>query len=253
MPPRPPLGWFIWSAKSIPDGAAGHCEVQSMKGTSMASPTTAGNALLVRQYFMEGYYPTGAAVSGNTFIPSGALIKAVLIHSGKNMDYATYVDSNGVAYRNSTRGYPSNIQGYGKIRLNSVLNFGVSTLNPISLFVVGAASTSSPHYASLTSLSDSDTYTFTTSADTNQPIIRVTLAYTDAVGTVGASVILVNDLTLTVKSPTETFQPLNSATSHIDNVEMVQIDTPTPSTTYTVKVSATTLSSTQDYALGMCY
>jgi subtilisin family serine protease len=33
----------------------------AMEGTSMATPITAGAAALVRQYFMDGYYPSGAA------------------------------------------------------------------------------------------------------------------------------------------------------------------------------------------------
>lgn len=45
----------------------------------MAAPIVAGSAALVRQYFIEGWYPTGAAVSSSGFIPSGALIKAVLL------------------------------------------------------------------------------------------------------------------------------------------------------------------------------
>ncbi len=31
-------------------------------GTSMATPIAAGNAILVREYFMRGYYPTGVPV-----------------------------------------------------------------------------------------------------------------------------------------------------------------------------------------------
>lgn len=33
---------------------------ESMQGTSMATPVVAGSAALVRQYFMDGYYPSGA-------------------------------------------------------------------------------------------------------------------------------------------------------------------------------------------------
>lgn len=45
----------------------------------MATPIAAASALVVRQYFTEGWYPTGAPVPANAFIPSGALLKAVLI------------------------------------------------------------------------------------------------------------------------------------------------------------------------------
>lgn len=50
-------------------------------GTSMATPVTAGNAALVRQYFIDGYYPSGRATAGAGFSPSAALLKAVLVNS----------------------------------------------------------------------------------------------------------------------------------------------------------------------------
>lgn len=33
-----------------------------MKGTSMATPIAAGNVAQIRQYFVDGYYPSGRAV-----------------------------------------------------------------------------------------------------------------------------------------------------------------------------------------------
>lgn len=50
----------------------------SMQGTSMACPITAGTTALVRQYFTEGWYPTGTKVAADAFIPSGALMKATV-------------------------------------------------------------------------------------------------------------------------------------------------------------------------------
>src|SRR5581483_9074866 len=52
-----------------------------ISGTSFASAAAAGSALLVRQYFTDGFYPSGARNSSNTFTPSNALVKAVLINS----------------------------------------------------------------------------------------------------------------------------------------------------------------------------
>ena len=45
----------------------------------MSTPVAAGSGALARQYFMAGWYPTGAAVAANAFNPSGPLIKAVLM------------------------------------------------------------------------------------------------------------------------------------------------------------------------------
>lgn len=45
----------------------------------MATPVIAGSAILVRQYFTDGYYPTGQKIAADAFTPSSALIKAVMI------------------------------------------------------------------------------------------------------------------------------------------------------------------------------
>lgn len=65
--------------RSPPGGSCGSFQLAFMRGTSMATPIAAGAALLARQYFAEGWYPTGAPLLANAFNPSGALIKAVLI------------------------------------------------------------------------------------------------------------------------------------------------------------------------------
>jgi hypothetical protein len=36
----------------------------------MATPIAAGNAILVREYFMRGYYPTGVPVRSGPLWPS---------------------------------------------------------------------------------------------------------------------------------------------------------------------------------------
>ena len=52
----------------------------------MATPVVAGSATLARQYFMDGYYPSGKKNDADKMTPSGALIKAVLI-SGTHMPW----------------------------------------------------------------------------------------------------------------------------------------------------------------------
>ena len=54
-------------------------EVAALQGTSMATPLAAGSAALVRQYFLEGFYPSGAATPAAAFAPSGVLVKAVML------------------------------------------------------------------------------------------------------------------------------------------------------------------------------
>lgn len=45
----------------------------------------AGNAALLVEYFTKGYYPLGYANPSHTFTPMGALVKAMLINSGRQM------------------------------------------------------------------------------------------------------------------------------------------------------------------------
>ena len=47
------------------------CDTALASGTSMACPAVAGTALFARQYFVDGYYPTGAAVPGHGFVSWG--------------------------------------------------------------------------------------------------------------------------------------------------------------------------------------
>ncbi|BDA48510.1 probable serine protease/ABC transporter B family protein tagD [Coccomyxa sp. Obi] len=55
------------------------CSLDAMRGTSMATPMVAGGLLLIRQYFTEGWYPSGAPNSSCSYTPSGPLMKAVLL------------------------------------------------------------------------------------------------------------------------------------------------------------------------------
>lgn len=78
----------------------------------MAAPATAGAAALVREYFMKGYYTeTGGPVPNlaNGFTPSGALVKAIIIHSGKPLLYQILSSGTQIPLA-----YPSVDQGYGK-------------------------------------------------------------------------------------------------------------------------------------------
>ena len=45
----------------------------------MSTPVAAGAVALVRQYFVQGWYPTGAPVAANAYAPSGPLLKAVVM------------------------------------------------------------------------------------------------------------------------------------------------------------------------------
>ena len=56
-----------------------NCALGADRGTSMAAPVVAGAVALLRQYFVQGFYPTGVAAAASGFTPSGPLLKAVLL------------------------------------------------------------------------------------------------------------------------------------------------------------------------------
>lgn len=75
-------------------------------GTSMATPITSGASALMRQYYTDGYYPTGIANAADEHIPTGALMKATLIN-GANTD-AGHFDEN---------------VGWGRVKLTNSIMF----------------------------------------------------------------------------------------------------------------------------------
>jgi len=68
----------------------------NMGGTSMSNPLIAGTAVLVRQYYADGWHPNNSsrtnssAVSGDGFNPSSALVKATLINGAWDMNPGQY-------------------------------------------------------------------------------------------------------------------------------------------------------------------
>ena len=116
-------GFSISSANSNADG---DCAITEMAGTAHAMAVTAGAVALIRQYFREGFYPSGKRgkdLGGNNFeggfIPSGALMKAMAISAGQVMPgvFPQPTAAQGAALN----GYPNQYSGYGRVQLNQVL------------------------------------------------------------------------------------------------------------------------------------
>ncbi|KAF5838503.1 hypothetical protein DUNSADRAFT_2773, partial [Dunaliella salina] len=61
------------------------CIAGVLQGTSMAAPAVAGAAAIVRQYFVDGFYPTGERVAANGFEPPASLVRAVLLAGAESM------------------------------------------------------------------------------------------------------------------------------------------------------------------------
>ena len=145
-------------------------------GTSMATPAAAGAAALVRQYYLDGYWPFGSANAAFGFEPSAALIKATLLNSTQNMT-GDYTDGP----------LPSTGQGWGRINLANTLHFfpddNYLDIADVSSGLSTGASWSQPYFA------------------TGDQFLKVTLVWTDYPGAEGSAKTLVNDLDLQVITP----------------------------------------------------
>ncbi|NLI97169.1 S8 family serine peptidase [bacterium] len=147
---------------------------QSYDGTSMSSPIAAGNALLIRQYFTDGWYPSGAPQNGQKFTPSAALLKAMMINSVET-DFAAFT-------------VPAGKIGWGRPMLDNVLYFAGDTRK---LAVVDFDEGLETGYQ----------FTGKVNVSNSGEPLRITLNWTDYPGVEYASPALVNDLNLEVVSP----------------------------------------------------
>ena len=149
----------------------------SMSGTSMATPTMAGLAALVRDYLARGFYPEGAKNAANAITdPSGALVKAIMISGAVDMTGAGAGPS------------PGQSQGFGRVHLDNSLFFAGDASR---LFIKDDTD----------GLGTGDTAEFSLSVIDGSEPFTVVLTWTDVPGAVGASPATVNSLRLEVRAP----------------------------------------------------
>ncbi len=121
------------------------CDITAAnEGTSRAAPAAAGAAMLVRDYFAQGFHPGGKGVAAQAVSNvSGALVRAMLVASADFMS----CESGGVACDPvTTPGFGganldkkfrwNSEQGYGRIQLDNVLPLETWSASPSGLAVV---------------------------------------------------------------------------------------------------------------------
>eukprot|EP00761_Pharyngomonas_kirbyi_P012834 gb/GECH01012861.1/.p1 GENE.gb/GECH01012861.1/~~gb/GECH01012861.1/.p1 ORF type:complete len:1707 (+),score=315.99 gb/GECH01012861.1/:1-5121(+) len=172
-----------------PDSAA----ILPLRGTSMATPYVSAAAALIRQYLMNGFYPSGEQNSGNGFNPSAALVKGMIIHSGQPVSQ-TEIDFEYLKLKNHVDRY----QGFGLIQLNTVLMFQGESNQKFQLFLTDSQE-----------LENEQTHRFCVDVSGSQVPLRFTLTWTDPAPSALARFPLVNDLDLLVYDQDGDYFPLD--------------------------------------------
>ena len=186
-------GVEVWSAAGC-DFASGCDPYMELSGTSMATPAVAGAAALVREYYLEGWYPTGTDRPADALVPSAALVKATLIHAAAEMNGAG-------AYGNDERRYPNVNQGWGRPVLDDALFFAGDGR---SLFADDARG----------GLGTGGVASYSTRVGDGAVPLEITLVWSDYPGLPMAGNNLVNDLDLVAIAPDGTVYRGNNFTGH---------------------------------------
>ena len=197
-------GDSIYSADILTDAevAAGDtCGKVDMDGTSMATPIAAGAFTLLRQYFTEGFYPSGEKTSADEFVPSAALLKAVMINGAQALKG---FESDGWPIDPP----PSLKQGWGRIELAasvplpSSVNLDVSHANtPTNLIILDDVDDKITGSGGERGLC--------VDVDGSIEDLRATLVWTDHPGSMDAEGALVNNLDLQLIKAGDVLWPLS--------------------------------------------
>ncbi len=190
----------------IPSATVARTVTQSMNmalsllsGTSMATPLAAGAIEKIRQYFLQGRYPSGAA-GGARIVPDESLLRAVILASAKplggsggvwNMLPVQTGFSRFAIPQNSN--IPDIFGGFGMPVLDNAVTMAGGTYRMLYTSETFQATSNTP-----------SAFTIMCNSQSSIPVTMV-LAWTDPPGSTSSRKQLVNDLDLIALCPAQLF------------------------------------------------
>lgn len=162
------------------------CSTMDLSGTSMSSPAVAGASAIIREYLKKKYYRSISE-------PSGSLIKAILINSGEDLK--------------SVPGYPNFEEGWGRVLLKKTLPLENSEYK---LFIDDVRRENG--------LNEGEEKIYNMKVSSGNIPLSITMVWTDYPAFPSATQILINNLDLTVITPSGKIYKGNS----IENGESIE-------------------------------
>eukprot|EP00741_Cyanophora_paradoxa_P023678 tig00021612_g22872.t1 len=222
-------GFFVISANADSASDSFNCGLRAEIGTSMSAPVVAGAAALVRQYFREGWWPSGTKRAADAIpAPQASLLRAAMVNGARPVTGTVASDlahpgstcTAAVGCKRTSVGPPSEpapnaFQGYGRVRLDTVLYFSDSPFQMAFCDGYFAPGDNTPVRVNMTVTGT----------------LRATLAWTDPPGKANAQVPLVNNIDLTLTAPNSTaftFVHPNGGDlpDNVNNVEHIEYSPP---------------------------